>query len=75
MGFTVQMPHVLPNVLFIGFSGTPVQILSTITQEIFGQIIHRYDLAQASEDKAVLPYYYESRFIPPDLTGGDINEE
>jgi type I restriction enzyme, R subunit len=68
------MPYALPNASFIVFSGTPVQLLSTNTQEIFGQIIYRYDMAQASEDKAVLPYYYESRFIPPDLTGGDITK-
>ncbi|WP_246145611.1 hypothetical protein [Bacillus rubiinfantis] len=59
----------------MGFSGTPVQLLSTKTQEIFGQIIYKYDMAQSSEDKDLLPYYYESRLIPLDLTGGDINEE
>lgn len=67
--------HALPNASFVDFSGTPVKLLSTNTHEIFGQNIYRYDIAQASEDKALLPYYYESRFIPLDLTGGDINEE
>lgn len=74
-GFAAQMRYALPNASFIGFTGTPVQLLGNNTQEIFGHIIHRYDMAQAVEDKAVLPLYYESRLIPLDLTGGDIDEE
>lgn len=74
-GFASQIRYALPNASFIGFTGTPVHMLGNDTQEIFGHIIHRYDMAQAVEDKAVLPLYYESRLIPLDLTGGDINED
>jgi type I restriction enzyme, R subunit len=73
-GYAAQLRNALPNASFIGFTGTPVQMLGNDTQEIFGHIIHRYDMAQAVRDKAVLPLYYESRLIPLDMTGGDINE-
>ncbi|OAT84190.1 deoxyribonuclease HsdR [Bacillus sp. MKU004] len=73
-GYAAQLRKALPNASFIGFTGTPVQMLGNDTQEIFGHIIHRYDMAQAVEDKAVLPLYYESRLIPLDKTAADINE-
>ncbi|WGD70076.2 hypothetical protein P5630_01215 [Bacillus subtilis] len=37
-----QMPYALPNASFIGFSGTPVKLLSTNTQEIFSARFNRW---------------------------------
>ncbi|MFD1449518.1 type I restriction endonuclease subunit R [Oceanobacillus sojae] len=74
-GYAAQLRFALPNASFVGFTGTPVKLLGNNTEEIFGHVIHRYDMAQAVQDKAVLPLYYESRMIPLDYDGADIDEE
>ncbi|GAA0427840.1 hypothetical protein GCM10008983_00080 [Lentibacillus halophilus] len=74
-GYAAQLRHSLPNASFVGFTGTPVNLLGNDTEEIFGHIIHRYDMSQAVQDKAVLPLYYESRMIPLDFEGAGIEEE
>ncbi|RPF57025.1 type I restriction endonuclease subunit R [Aquisalibacillus elongatus] len=74
-GYAAQLRHALPNASFVGFTGTPVKLLGNNTEEIFGHVIHRYDMAQAVQDKAVLPLYYESRMIPLDYDGADIDRE
>lgn len=74
-GYAAQLRHALPNASFVGFTGTPVKLLGNNTEEIFGHVIHRYDMAQAVRDKAVVPLYYESRLIPLDYDGADIDQE
>ncbi|WP_106497282.1 type I restriction endonuclease subunit R [Lentibacillus sp. Marseille-P4043] len=74
-GYAAQLRYAVPNASFVGFTGTPVQLLGNNTEEIFGHVIHRYDMAQAVQDKAVLPLYYESRMIPLDFAGAGIDEE
>ncbi|BFL71528.1 MAG: type I restriction endonuclease subunit R [Anaerococcus sp.] len=53
----------LPNATYIGFTGTPLSENDKDTQEIFGQYIDVYDMAQAVEDGATKPVYYENRVI------------
>jgi len=74
-GYAAQLRFALSNASFVGFTGTPVKLLGNNTEEIFGHVIHRYDMAQAVQDKAVLPLYYESRMIPLDYDGANIDEE
>ncbi|MEQ6390815.1 type I restriction endonuclease subunit R [Bacillaceae bacterium S4-13-58] len=74
-GYAAQLRYALPNASFVGFTGTPVKLLGNNTEEIFGHVIHRYDMAQAVQDKAVLPLYYESRMIPLDFEGAGIDDE
>ncbi len=55
---------VLPNAMYIGFTGTP--LLKTDKQtsiEIFGTYIHTYRFNEAVEDKVVLDLRYEARDI------------
>jgi type I restriction enzyme, R subunit len=55
---------VLPNAMYIGFTGTP--LLKTDKQtsiEIFGTYIHTYRFNQAVADKVVLDLRYEARDI------------
>ena len=55
---------VLPNAMYIGFTGTP--LLKTDKQtsiEIFGSYIHTYRFDKAVEDKVVLDLRYEARNI------------
>jgi type I restriction enzyme R subunit len=63
------MKTILPNAMFIGFTGTP--LLKADKQksiEIFGPYIHTYKYDEAVRDGAVLDLRYEARDIDQDLT-------
>lgn len=51
----------LPNATFIGFTGTPIEFTDKNTKAVFGDYVDVYDIAQAVEDKATVPIYYEAR--------------
>jgi type I restriction enzyme, R subunit len=58
------MKTILPNALFIGFTGTP--LLKADKQksiEVFGRYIHTYKFDEAVADKVVLDLRYEARDI------------
>jgi type I restriction enzyme R subunit len=58
------MKAILPNALFIGFTGTP--LLKADKQksiEVFGRYIHTYKFDEAVKDKVVLDLRYEARDI------------
>jgi type I restriction enzyme R subunit len=50
----------LPNALFIGFTGTPIEKSDRNTRAVFGDYIAIYDIEQAVKDGATVPIYYES---------------
>ena len=63
------MKALLPNALFIGFTGTP--LLKADKQksiEIFGRYIHTYKFDEAVHDKVVLDLRYEARDIDQSIT-------
>ena len=63
------MKEILPNAMFIGFTGTP--LLKADKQksiEVFGTYIHTYKYDQAVKDGVVLDLRYEARDIDQDLT-------
>jgi type I restriction enzyme R subunit len=63
------MKKILPNALFIGFTGTP--LLKADKQksiEVFGGYIHTYKYDEAVADKVVLDLRYEARDIEQSLT-------
>jgi len=63
------MKAILPNALFIGFTGTP--LLKADKQksiEIFGNYIHTYKFDEAVKDKVVLDLRYEARDIDQNIT-------
>ncbi len=55
------MRDALPNATYLGFTGTPVENTDKNTRAVFGNYVDIYDIAQAVEDKATVPIYYESR--------------
>ena len=55
------MRDALPNATCLGFTGTPVENTDKNTRAVFGNYVDIYDIAQAVEDKATVPIYYESR--------------
>jgi type I restriction enzyme R subunit len=63
------MKQILPNALFIGFTGTP--LLKADKQksiEVFGSYIHTYKYDEAVRDQVVLDLRYEARDIDQRLT-------
>lgn len=55
------MNRMLPNAVFIGFTGTPLMKTEKSTARKFGGFIHKYTIDQAVKDGAVLPLLYEGR--------------
>jgi type I restriction enzyme, R subunit len=74
-GFAANLRTALPNASFIGFTGTPVDTKDADTIAVFGEIIHTYDIKQATEDKAVVPIFYEPRLAKLHLGNEQIEEE
>lgn len=63
------MMSILPNALFIGFTGTP--LLKADKQksiEIFGRYIHTYKFDEAVRDGVVLDLRYEARDIDQNIS-------
>jgi type I restriction enzyme R subunit len=66
------MKKLLPNAIFIGFTGTP--LLKADKQksiEVFGRYIHTYKFDQAVREGVVLDLRYEARDIDQTLTNKD----
>ena len=66
------MKAILPNAIFIGFTGTP--LLKADKQksiEVFGRYIHTYKFDQAVREGVVLDLRYEARDIDQHLTNKD----
>src|SRR5215813_12978246 len=66
------MKAMLPNAVFIGFTGTPLLKKDKPTSlEVFGGYIHTYKFSEAVEDKVVLDLVYEARDIDQRLGSED----
>lgn len=62
-GFAKYVRDALPNASFIGFTGTPVDIVGANTQQVFGDYIDIYDIRNAIDDRATVPIYYQARVV------------
>jgi len=66
------MKKILPDALFIGFTGTPLLKKDKQTSmEVFGKYIHTYKFDEAVLDKVVLDLRYEARNIEQNITSQD----
>ena len=64
------MKAMMPNAVFIGFTGTPLLKSDAQTSlEVFGGYIHTYKFAEAVEDGVVLDLVYEARDVDQKLVG------
>ena len=62
------MKALMPNAVFIGFTGTPLlKKDAATTLEVFGSYIHTYKFNEAVEDRVVLDLLYEARDIDQQL--------
>ncbi|UWQ85029.1 type I restriction endonuclease subunit R [Leisingera caerulea] len=77
-GLAYQLRQALPNAVYIAFTGTPVELVGANTRGVFGDYIDVYDIAQAVEDGATVPIYYEARVAKVELDeelSGELDEE
>ncbi|MBK1811553.1 HsdR family type I site-specific deoxyribonuclease [Clostridium sp. YIM B02505] len=66
------MKSIMPNAIFIGFTGTPLLKKDKATSiEVFGTYIHTYKYDEAVEDGVVLDLRYEARDVPQDISSQD----
>jgi type I restriction enzyme R subunit len=66
------MKAMMPNAVFIGFTGTPLlKRDKATTMETFGGYIHTYKFNEAVEDEVVLDLMYEARDIDQRLGSED----
>ncbi|MEC9357487.1 MAG: HsdR family type I site-specific deoxyribonuclease [Pseudomonadota bacterium] len=67
-----MMKAMLPNAVFIGFTGTPLLAKDKATSlEVFGGYIHTYKFNEGVEDGVVLDLIYEARDIDQHLGSQD----
>jgi type I restriction enzyme R subunit len=77
VGYAQHLRDAMPNATFVAFTGTPVAESDRDTRLVFGDEIDVYDMAQANEDGATVPIYYESRLVAlelPDDAKRELNE-
>jgi type I restriction enzyme R subunit len=66
------MKAILPNALFIGFTGTPLLKKDKKKSiEVFGTYIHTYKFDEAVKDGVVLDLVYEARDVEQNITSQD----
>jgi type I restriction enzyme R subunit len=56
-----NLRQALPNAVFFGFTGTPIDKKDRSTLHTFGSYIDQYTIEQAVKDGATVPIFYESR--------------
>lgn len=73
-GFARFLSDALPNAMRLGFTGTPISLHGADTVQIFGDLIHTYDILQSQRDHATVPIFYEPRQIQLHLNREDVDE-
>jgi type I restriction enzyme R subunit len=73
-GFARYLYEALPNASRLGFTGTPISFSGADTVEVFGELIHTYDIKQAQEDNVTVPIYYVPRQIRLNIKKEDIDK-
>ena len=67
-GYAKYMRDALPNASYIGFTGTPIDLIGRNTTGVFGGYIDIYDMTRAVEDEMTVKIYYESKIVQVDIS-------
>ncbi|MEZ6184531.1 MAG: HsdR family type I site-specific deoxyribonuclease [Planctomycetota bacterium] len=70
-GLAANMRTALPNAIFLGFTGTPIDKTDRQTHKTFGPYVDTYTIQQAVDDGATVPIFYEGRLPELQIEGGD----
>ncbi|MBO9497765.1 DEAD/DEAH box helicase, partial [Thalassotalea sp. G20_0] len=74
----MNMRKSMPNAGFMAFTGTPLLADKTDegkTREVFGDYVSIYNFADAVDDGATLPLYYENRVPEVSLNREDLGKD
>lgn len=63
----------LPNAVFLGFTGTPIDKKDRSTLTTFGPYIDQYTVEQAVKDEATVPIFYEGRLPELRIVGQSLD--
>lgn len=69
-----NMRVALPNAVFVGFTGTPIDKEDKSTPRTFGGYIDKYDIEEAVQDGATVKIVYEGRKPALQLEGKSLDE-
>lgn len=72
-GYARYLAEALPKAKRLGFTGTPVSFSGADTVEVFGEVIHTYDIKQSQDDKATVRIFYAPRQVKLHLAKGDLD--
>lgn len=72
-GYARYLSEALPNAKRLGFTGTPVSLAGADTVEVFGEVIHAYDIEQSQLDRSTVPIFYAPRQIKLHLNHTDVD--
>jgi type I restriction enzyme R subunit len=72
-GYARYLREALPNARFLGFTGTPISFATADTTDVFGELIHTYDIKQSQIDGTTVPIYYEPRLVQLHLSEADVD--
>lgn len=64
----------LPNAVFFGFTGTPIDKKDRSTISTFGPYIDQYTIEQAVADEATVPIFYEGRLANLHIIGQSLDK-
>lgn len=73
--FAMNMRQALPKAGFLAFTGTPLMMDDEKTRDVFGDYVSVYNFADAVDDGATLPLYYENRVPEMDLLHSDLGDQ
>jgi type I restriction enzyme R subunit len=60
-GLAKNLRDALPNALYLGFTGTPIELADRSTRGVFGEYLDAYPMSQSVADEATVPILYEAR--------------
>ena len=69
-----NMRNALPNVCYLGFTGTPIDKETKSTIRTFGDYIDTYTIEESVADGATLAIKYEGRLLEVHVEGRDLDE-
>ena len=70
-----QMRAAMPNAIFFGFSGTPINRKDKSVYRVFGPMLDKYGFKESQADGATVPILYEGRLSELFVEGGDTIEQ
>ncbi len=73
-GLATNLRTALPNAIYIGFSGTPIDKKDRSTPRTFGTYIDTYTIQQAVEDGATLEIRYDPRLPHLHVEGATLDQ-